>query len=139
MSTDVVEAQNVWEYRKAKEGNTTTFFGSKGWISVGRHSAESNIPDLTNKFLEFPRDPENGRILNHGWKTGQEFVDVIQGKINETNPLDEAILSDCVSHMGNIAIRTGRKITWDPEIGKVVNDEEANSWFVRELREPYTV
>ena len=64
---------------------------------------------------------------------------MIKGKIGETNPLDEAILSDCVSHMGNIAIRTGRKITWDPVKGEVVNDNEANNWFVREMREPYTV
>jgi predicted dehydrogenase len=30
MSTDVVEAKDVWSYRNAKEGNTTTFFGEKG-------------------------------------------------------------------------------------------------------------
>ena len=64
---------------------------------------------------------------------------MINGKMSETNPLDEAILSDCVSHMGNIAIRTGKKITWDPGQGKVVNNEDANKWFVRELRKPYTV
>lgn len=139
MSTDVVETKDVWHYRKAKEGNTTTFFGSKGWISVGRLSAESNVPEISKRFLEFPRNEENGRIINDSDRTGQEFIDVINGKISETNPLDEAILSDCVSHMGNIAIRTSRKITWDPAQGKVVNDEEANRWFVRKMRKPYTV
>ncbi len=139
MSTDVVEKQDVWHYREAKEGNTTTFFGTKGWISVGRLSAESNVPEISKIFLDFPREAENGRIIYDANRTGQEFIDVIKGKISETNPLDEAILSDCVSHMGNIAIRTGRKITWDPIQGKVVNDEDANRWFVRELRAPYTV
>jgi len=139
MSTDVVEEEDAWNYRTAKEGNTTTFFGSKGWISVGRLSAESNVPEISRQFQAFPRDAKNGRIIYDADRTGQEFIDVIKGKISETNPLDEAILSDCVSHMGNIAIRTGRKITWDPIQGKVVNDEEANSWFVREMREPYTV
>jgi hypothetical protein len=139
MSTDVVEEQDVWHYREAKEGNTTTFYGSKGWISVGRSSAESNVPEISSRFKEFPRHSENGRIINHGHRTGQEFIDEINGKISETNPLDEAILSDCVSHMGNIAIRTGRKITWDPVKGKVIDDEEANKWFVREMREPYMV
>jgi len=139
MSTDVVENENIWHYRKAKEGNTTTFFGEKGWISVGRHSAESNIPEISARLKEFPRDKNNGRIFNHGDRTGQEFIDVINGKMKETNPLDEAILSDCVSHMGNIAIRTGRKITWDPSLGKVLDDEEANQWFVRKMRSPYNV
>lgn len=139
MSTDVVETKDVWHYRNAKEGNTTTFFGDKGWISVGRHSAESNIPEINKRFKEFPRDAKNERIINHGDRTGQEFIDEIQGKISETNPLDEAILSDCVSHMGNIAIRTGRKIIWDPIKGKVDGNDDANNWFVRELRSPYTV
>jgi hypothetical protein len=57
----------------------------------------------------------------------------------ETNPLDDAILSDCISHMGDIAIRTARKITWDPVKGEVENDAEANALFIREMREPYNV
>ena len=69
----------------------------------------------------------------------QLFVDVVKGDIPEACPLDEAILSDCVSHMSNIAIRTGRKIKWDPEKGEVVSDPEANLLFIREMREPYTV
>lgn len=137
MSTDVVNKHNIWEYRQMKDGNTTTFFGTKGWISVGRASAESNVPEIRDKFNEFPRN-------NAGWiiqddKMGQMFIDVVQGKTNENCPLDEAILSDCISHMSNIAIRTGRKITWDPMAGEVKNDPDANRWFVREMREPYVI
>jgi hypothetical protein len=40
--------------------------------------------------------------------------------------------------MGNIAIRRGRKVTWDPAKEKVLNDQEANSLFIRDMREPYT-
>lgn len=138
MSTDIVEQQNVWHYRTNKENNNTTFFGSKGWISVGRFTAESNVPEISKKFKEFPRD-QNGRIIYDANRIGQEFIDVIKGNIPETNPLDEAILSDCVSHMGNIAIRTGQKISWNPVLGEVVNNDQANSWFVRAMREPYTV
>ena len=67
------------------------------------------------------------------------FVDVFKGNVAEACPLSEAILSDTVSHMSNIAIRTGRKIAWDPTAGEVVGDAEANSWFIRQHREPYTV
>jgi len=69
---------------------------------------------------------------------GQLYIDVVKGTVKETNPLDEAILSDCVSHMGDIAIRTGRKIRWNPLIGEVVGDQEANKIFSRESRKPYT-
>jgi len=137
MSTDVVQNKDVWNYRKVKDKNTTTFFGSKGWISVGRGSAESNLPELQEKFDQFPKDPKSGLIKEDGYKMGQLYVDVVKGTVKETCPLDEAIMSDCVSHMGDIAIRTGRKITWNPIVGEVVGDPEANKLFIRENRSPY--
>jgi glucose-fructose oxidoreductase len=70
---------------------------------------------------------------------GQLFVDVIKGNIPEVCPLDDAIISDCVSHIGNMAIRTGRKITWNPLKGELEDDQEATSWFIREMRKPYTI
>ena len=70
---------------------------------------------------------------------GKVFVDVITGKSKELCPLDEAIISDTISHMGDITIRTGRKITWDPVAGEVKGDPEANKLFIREMRSPYTV
>jgi predicted dehydrogenase len=130
VSSDRLEAKDFLHYRKSKEGNGTTFYGSKGWISLGRGSAESSIPELDAKLKAVSGADSN---------FGQMFVDVIKGNIAETNPLDEAILSDCVSHMGDMAIRTGEKITWDPKAGKVIDNEAANQWFHREMRKPYTV
>jgi predicted dehydrogenase len=137
LSTDQVHNKNIWHYRKLKDYNTTTFFGTKGWISVGRGSAESDIPEIQKKFDGFKKNEDGWIIERHNM--GQLFIDVVQGKIEETCPLDEAIISDCISHMGNIAIRTGRKITWNPEKGEVINDPEANKWFIRAMREPYIV
>ena len=129
---------NMLEYRKAKEGNGTTFYGSKGWISLSRSSAQSNIPELNSKLNNFPKNIK-GRILSEENTMGQLFVDVVTGKTAETNPLDEAILSDSVSHLADIAIRTKRKITWNPNKGEVVGDNEANKLFIREMRKPYFV
>lgn len=129
-STDVANKTQFWNYRKKADGNGTTFFGSKGWISLSRGSVESNIPEVEEKL----------KALHSGPNTfGQMFVDVIKGNIAETNPLDEAIMSDTISHMGDMAIRTGAKITWDPKAGKVIDNEAANQWFKREMRKPYTV
>lgn len=138
LSSDVVQGKDVWNYRKMKDYNTTTFFGSKGWISVGRTSAESNIPELNEKLNVFPKNNQ-GWIKEDGWKIGQMYVDVVKGTTTETCPLDEAIMSDCVSHMGDIAIRTGRKITWNPVVGEVVGDPDANEIFRRENRSPYNI
>ncbi len=129
-SYDIAEKKDLLSYRNNKESNGTTFYGTKGWISLSRGSVQSSIPEIDQKLNDLVKKGEN---------FGQMFVDVITRKIAETNPLDEAILSDCVSHMGDIAIRTGRKITWNPVIGEVVGDTEANKLFVREMREPYGI
>lgn len=129
-SYEVAEKKDLLSYRKNKESNGTTFYGTKGWISLSRSSVQSSIPEIDQKLNDVVNESEN---------FGQMFVDVIKGNLAETNPLDEAILSDCVSHMGDIAIRTGRKITWDPAIGEVVGDADANKLFIRKMRSPYEV
>ena len=69
---------------------------------------------------------------------GQMFLDVARSKIEETCPLDEAIISDTISHMGDIAIRSQCEVTWDPEKGEVINDEVANELYIREMRKPFS-
>ncbi len=137
VSTDVA-GQEMLDHREIKEGNGTTFYGSKGWISLSRVSAQSNIPEINQKLNDFPKN-NDGRILSEENLMGQMFVDVITGKSNETCPLDEAIISDTISHMGDIAIRSDHKINWDPQKGEVVGDTAANSLYIRRMREPYSV
>lgn len=137
MSDDV--AQNgLLNYREIKEGNGTTFYGTKGWISLSRSSAQSNVPELNQKLNNFPKDKE-GWINSENNTMGKVFLDIVKGKSKELCPLDEAIISDTISHMGDITIRTNRKITWDPVKGEVVGDSEANKLFIREMRSPFTV
>ncbi len=136
--SDDVAKNGLLDHLRLKASNGTTFYGTKGWISLSRTSAESNIPELDKKLNDFPKNAD-GRIRSEGNIMGQMFVDVITGKIKETCPLSEAIISDTISHMGDIAIRTNRKVTWNPQIGEVINDPEANSLYVRKMREPYAV
>jgi predicted dehydrogenase len=137
VSLDV--AQNgVLNHREIKEGNGTTFYGTKGWISLSRSSAQSNIPEINRKLNNFPKN-EKGWIITNSSRMGKVFLDIIAGKSKELCPLDEAIISDTISHMGDIAIRTNRKVTWNPVKGEVVGDPEANKLFIREMRSPYTV
>ncbi len=120
------------------ERNGTTFYGSKGWISVSRNAAFSNILELHQALNDVPKRP-GGRITGENNKMGKAFLDVIREDIPELCPLDEAILSDTISHMGNIAIRMKRKVTLDPVRGEVVNDSEANGLFIRAMRSPYQI
>ena len=41
--------------------------------------------------------------------------------------------------IGNIAYRTGRKLTFDGENEKFVNDKEADAYLTRDYREPWVL
>ena len=45
--------------------------------------------------------------------------------------------SATVCHLGNIAIRTGRKIAWDPAAETIVGDPEAAKMLSRPYRTPW--
>ena len=135
MSTDVAVA-GMLNHREIKEGNGTTFYGSKGWISLSRSSAQSDLPSINEKLNNFPKN-EAGNIKSENNSMASIFIDIVKGTRKELCPLDEAIISDTISHMGDIAIRTNREVHWDPKIGKVVDDKEANDLYVREMRKPF--
>ena len=137
VSTDVA-SKGMLDHRIRKEGDGTTFYGTKGWISLSRSSAQSDIPEINQKLNKFPKH-ENGGIKGENNTMGRRFLSVARGKEAELCPLDEAIISDTISHMGDIAIRTGRKVTWDPKLGQVVGDLEANKLYIREMRPPYVM
>jgi hypothetical protein len=39
-----------------------------------------------------------------------------------------------VCHLGNIALRLGRKLNWDPVAERFVNDDEANRLISKPMR-----
>ena len=135
VSTDVA-LKGMLDHRIRKEGDGTTFYGTKGWISLSRSSAQSDIPEINQKLNNFPKH-QNGGIEGENNTMGRRFLAVVRGKEAELCPLDEAMISDTISHMGDIAIRTGRKVTWDPKAGEVVGDVEANKLYIRDMRAPY--
>ena len=138
MSSDVAAKGVLQTGNPIKESDGTTFYGTKGWISLSRSYTESNIPGLHQKLNSVPKQA-NGRVKGENNTMGKRFLSVVRGKEPELSPLDEAIISDTISHMGDIAIRTGRKVTWNAVKGNIVDDQEAFKLYTRDMRAPYTL
>jgi len=49
----------------------------------------------------------------------------------------DAVRSDIISQLGDIAIRVGRKIIWDPIRETIVGDDDAARRMTRPMREPW--
>ena len=69
----------------------------------------------------------------------QNFVDAVLGRHQPISDLNGAIFSDLISHLSDISIRTGRKITWDPDKNSIIGDDEAIKMMSRSMRPPWTL
>ncbi|GAF84244.1 unnamed protein product, partial [marine sediment metagenome] len=67
----------------------------------------------------------------------RNFVDCVKSRRTTAAPVEVAHRSISVAHLGNIAMRLGRKIKWDPENERILGDETATRMLHRPMRSPW--
>ena len=111
--------------------------GSDGMLYIGDKGAILNhylIPDSRRK--EYGRPP---RKLERSPGHHKEWINACKGgekagsDFSFAGPLTEMVL------LGNIAIRTGKKLIWDSESFKITNVTEANDYLHTEYRKGWTL
>ncbi len=127
----------VMEYQSDYRQNGTLFIGSKGWMTLSRTYAESNIPEINNAINDFPKksfglDGDRGRHM-------VEFAKLIRGEVKEYMTAKDAILNDTIAHLTNVAIRQSQEVSWDAGAGKLVGNTDGDRLMNREHRSPYAV
>ena len=65
------------------------------------------------------------------------FVDSVISRERTAAPVDVAHRSITPAHLGNVAIRLGRKLRWNPEQEGFIGDSQANSMLSRPYRSPW--
>jgi predicted dehydrogenase len=109
------------------------FEGTDGWIFVTRGQIEASKPEL----LTEPLSPNATRLYASDNHMGNFFECIHSRKPPICEP-EIGHRSVTVCHLGVISIRLGRKLNWDPERERFVNDPEADKWLARTQRKPYT-
>ncbi len=112
----------------------TMYVGTEGWVTVTRSGWKVSPESLYKKG----KNPGNKRLIesmNHR----ENFVNAVLGKQKPISDLNGAILSDLMSQLSDISIRTGRKIAWDPEKNSIIGDDEAIKMMSRPMRSPWTL
>ena len=115
-------------------GDSTKFIGSEGWVEVRRGGIDAQPKSLLESKIA-PGDVHLIDSPNHY----QNFVDSVKSRREAISPIDDSVRSDIISHLSDIAVRTGRKITWDPKSEAIVGDAEAAKMLSRPLGEPWTL
>lgn len=113
----------------------TTFYGEDGkWVRAGRGSG---IQASDPKILETPLDGEP--ILQVSKHHQDNFIQSVKNHTPAVSPIDDSVRSDIISLLCDIAVRTGRKITWDPAKKTIVGDDEAIAMMKRPMEAPWTL
>jgi glucose-fructose oxidoreductase len=112
----------------------TKFIGSDGWLSVGRHSVDGEPKSLLSSSVG-PDDILHDSSPLHCVR----FIESVKTRAQPVSSAADAVRSDTISHLCDIAIRTKRKITWDPKLAAIVGDDEAAKMTRRDMRAPWTL
>ncbi len=110
------------------------FIGSDGWIWVNR----DGISASNNDFLTTPL-PENAIHLEVSRNHMANFFAAVRSRKDPIAKVEDGHRSAVIGHLIIIALRAGKKYTWDPAQERFTGEgaEEANTHLARPQRAPY--
>lgn len=109
-----------------------TFEGTQGTLYVTRGKIESNPREI----LEQPLKSGDVRLYeskNHH----ANWLDCVKSRKAPIADVEIGHRSATVCHLGNIAVRSGRPIRWDPKREQIVDDPNAAAMLQRPYRSPW--
>ena len=130
--------------------NGVKFEGEDGWIFVSRSRIEAHPMSL---LMEAPPDSSGGMGMGmssvggdpgagdmlYPTATGhhRNFIDCVRTRMEPIAPIEQAHRTITVAHLGNIAMQLGRKVRWNPDTERFVDDPKAERMRDRAMRAPW--
>ncbi|MEI6194577.1 MAG: Gfo/Idh/MocA family oxidoreductase [Verrucomicrobiota bacterium] len=114
--------------------NGVKFTGTDGWLWVNR----DEITASDKKLLTAPL-PDNAVKLEVSNDHMGNFFDSVRSRKDPIASVENGHRSACIGHLIIIALRTGRKLQWNPDTEVFTGEgaAEANGHLARKMRAPY--
>lgn len=108
--------------------------GTGGWLKVEgwNQPLQASNPDL----LKIDLSKEKTQLYT-AENEQKNFIECIKSRNEPYHPAEDMHRSASIAHMGHISMKLQRKLHWDPEKEKFINDKEANAMRSREERDPW--
>ncbi|MCL4204788.1 MAG: Gfo/Idh/MocA family oxidoreductase [Pirellulaceae bacterium] len=105
------------------------FYGTKGKMFLSKRG-KLEILDEGNKRIDAkPKAPP--QLLGHA----ADFLDAIKTGRHPNAEIEIGHLSTTLIHLGNLAMRVGRSLNFDPHTEQIIGDEQANALLSRKYRQ----
>jgi predicted dehydrogenase len=125
--------EQEWKQRYRRiSTHGTAFEGTDGWVHVDRDGINLQPENLVDQNedsfkVRLPRSSHHVR----------NFLECIKSRAPTVAPIDEAVRSDTLCHLSDIAMRLNRKVVWDPKEERFIDDAEASLRLARKMRPPW--
>ncbi len=152
---DFDDLQVVWQHRSwgdppdPKYPWGATIYGEKGTLKASvnsfdftpRGKGEAIHRDVTFEFEQYPEDRTEKDLERHVAPAVRghmvDFLNRIDDRGRPVSDIEEGHISTTSCILANLAMQTGRTLTWDPKNGRVVGDDEVNGLLSRPYRAPW--
>jgi len=121
---------NFVDNKKSRQG--VLFEGDEGWVFVKRGAIEAEPKSLLAERI----GPEETHLGNSSDHAGN-FLDCVRTRSTPISSIDSAVRTDTVCHLSDIAMRLRRRLRWDAEAERFIDDEQANRMLTRSMRSPW--
>ncbi|RJP27577.1 MAG: gfo/Idh/MocA family oxidoreductase [Candidatus Omnitrophota bacterium] len=145
----------VWQHRTW--GSTpdpqypwgATIYGDKGTLKasvmgydfIPQGRGEAIHKDVTYEYEQFPEDRTEKDLERHVAPAiryhMKNFLACIENRSRPVSDIEEGYITGASCILANLAMKTGRTLVYDPVVGQIVGDEEANRLLRRPYREPW--
>lgn len=137
----------IWEHRPRVRGDEPVgmeFYGTEGRkLRIGPSSWNVlQIQERREQGYHVEQLSQPLRVVNsrdHVREHLRSFVDSVKSRESLVASAAEAHTGTTLSHLGNIAWRTGHALQFDPKVERFINNGEANALLRREYRQGFTV
>lgn len=117
---------------ESKNKSGVLFEGTEGWIYVDRGRIDAQPKSLLNSTIK-PDEIHLYKSNNHK----ANFLECIRSRAETIAPVEVGHRSCTMCLLGEIAMQLGRKLKWDPQQERFIDDDQANRMISRPMRSPW--
>jgi len=107
--------------------------GTEGWLMLIKRELKAHPESILNSVI----GPNETHLYTCRLGPERNFLDCVHTREQPFYPAEVGHRSATVCHLGNISMLLGRKLKWDPEKERFLNDEQANRMLSRSMRSPW--